>query len=297
MVNFKVRLLDVHDPRQSVPFIEACTKCIHLPHDGLDRLSYHKKPSADDINGNKYYQCMTNVMGNNDGFNKMLRRRRTAVSDIVKCVGRPYPHNFRANLKDCIDSYGRETIDPIELTMRGEMEYIRRHCMRPAIGRESMPMPPGNDSITDPLSVRFVWGQDRQCWPTGSRSNIKADFVIRGLYLEQIKAWIRYIPASNFMILSDSDLKKNPIETMHKVYDFVGLPPLNNPLVQADVESSNIQALVSKTWPGFEDESGWSLASHYNEPIPDELRAELQAFFAPHNARLEHFLGKKFGWT
>ena len=103
----------------------------------------------------------------------------------------------------------------------------------------------------------------------------------------------RYFPASQLLILEDTDLKKNARATMMKAFKFVGLPTIDLP---QEIHPSQVEKLIKKQWPKFEDDTGWQFNSQYSAPIPADLRKEMAEFYAPHNARLEQFLGRTFNW-
>jgi hypothetical protein len=55
-------------------------------------------------------------------------------------------------------------------------------------------------------------------------------------------------------------------------------------------------ASISQVWPDFESKTGWSVSGQYEE-MSAELRRELVDFYAPHNERLFHYLGRRFNWS
>ena len=60
------------------------------------------------------------------------------------------------------------------------------------------------------------------------------DFVERGFYYKQLKKYFELFPRERILILFFEDIKKNPVEFIHKIYKFLGLqdtnfiPPLAN---------------------------------------------------------------------
>lgn len=235
--------------------------------------------------------CIVEKAKANQALGRTLHRHPDRESFVLRCLaGEEDVMNMQSKLTECFKKIMRETVDPLGTVMRGEMEYIRKNCMARVDGG---PLPPAADSATHPEDFKLLWGTD-QCWPDGSRSNIKADFIARGLYLEQIKQWHRYYHKSQIMIILDTELKADPVKVMTKAFDFVGLPPIK--LDKKDVAKDKIAAAILEQWPSFEDDTGWHFESKY-PPLNPELRAELTEFYRPHNARLQSYLGRDFGWA
>lgn len=97
------------------------------------------------------------------------------------------------------------------------------------------------------------------------------DNIISSLYFYKIKAWIEVLGREQFLILKSEDFYLNPQQNMEEVFKFLDVPsyPLEEyPKVNAgSYESTEI-----------------------------EIRNTLAAYFAPHNQRLEDYLGMKFNW-
>eukprot|EP00041_Stephanoeca_diplocostata_P018313 m.382686 g.382686 ORF g.382686 m.382686 type:complete len:546 (+) comp20975_c0_seq3:164-1801(+) len=194
-------------------------------------------------------------------------------------------------LQQCVKNHRRESVRPFAEAVAMEMQFIRERCMAPAV--DVLPAEiadlRNNDSWQHPHLMRFEWGK---CFPSGSSSNIVKDFVVRGLYLEQIKDYHRVYHPDDLLILADQDLRTHTADTMQRVYDYVGLPQ------RADIRipnSTELHDLIDKQYPYFETSSGWHLDSKY-PPMDVNVRAELQEFFRPHNLRLAAYLQRDFHW-
>ncbi len=46
-----------------------------------------------------------------------------------------------------------------------------------------------------------------------------------GLYFNHLSYWTSHFPASQFLILTTEELNRNPLTTMHKIYDFLNISP------------------------------------------------------------------------
>lgn len=97
------------------------------------------------------------------------------------------------------------------------------------------------------------------------------DYLEKGLYASQIKAWLKYFPAKQMLILKNDDLKNNQDELILKVCNF-----LNIPYKKIDDIDRNV--------------------GDYKEKMNPETRKKLIEYYRPHNAELEEFLGEKLDW-
>ncbi len=57
-----------------------------------------------------------------------------------------------------------------------------------------------------------------------------------------------------------------------------------------------IPTSLDRTWPSFDDSTGWSIHGKYSS-MPKDTWDTLSRFYAPHNARLQDFIGIDFGWN
>jgi hypothetical protein len=98
-------------------------------------------------------------------------------------------------------------------------------------------------------------------------------YVRRGLYLEQLRRWAQHFPRSQMLILQSERLFRDPVGTTALVHNFLGLPPhplrVDQPFRQRE----------------------------YDRKLPGERRAQLAAFFEPHNRELFQWLGEEFDWA
>src|SRR5437667_354107 len=100
-------------------------------------------------------------------------------------------------------------------------------------------------------------------------------YLTRGIYVEQLRAWMELFGREQFLILKSEDFYADPAGTLKQVLAFLQLPetePLPN---KRAYEQFNTNAY-----------SGMDPA----------LRQRLSEYFRPHNARLYDYLGVDFGW-
>jgi hypothetical protein len=94
-------------------------------------------------------------------------------------------------------------------------------------------------------------------------------YLARGIYVDQLRAWLRYYEREQMLILRSEDLYADPPATLARATTFLGLPP-------------------------------WSPDSYprYNRGdyagLSDAMRLRLGDYFEPHNRRLYEFLDTDF---
>ena len=96
-------------------------------------------------------------------------------------------------------------------------------------------------------------------------------YLSRGIYADQLPAWMKLFPKSQISILKSEDLYSNPSEIFNTVLEFLELPP---------------QQL--QTYDKYN-------ATEY-PPISDTVYQQLKAYFRSHNQRLAQLCDRDFGW-
>jgi hypothetical protein len=96
-------------------------------------------------------------------------------------------------------------------------------------------------------------------------------YLARGIYVDQLAAWMELLPRDRFLIERSEDLFQDPPAVFKRVLEFLGLPDHH----LTEYETFN------------------AFSSGEMDPA---LRARLGEYFRPHNERLEGFLGREFGW-
>lgn len=95
----------------------------------------------------------------------------------------------------------------------------------------------------------------------------------RGVYLPQIEHWLEHFDRDQLLVLRSEDMYADAQRVFDSVTDFLGIDRFRLP-----------------TTKPFN-------ASHTRSSVPEPMRSELAAFYAPHNAALEEFLGTDLRWT
>jgi Sulfotransferase domain len=117
--------------------------------------------------------------------------------------------------------------------------------------------------------VERILGDDRYY----SYAHENFSYISQGLYLEPLRRWLDHYPRERVFIASSERFREDPQRVYDEVLEFLGLPafrlldavPLNTTATGQDLEP--------------------------------ELRRALMAHVAPHNRRLEAYLGLELGWS
>ena len=100
-------------------------------------------------------------------------------------------------------------------------------------------------------------------------------YLSRGIYVEQLQAWMSLFPAEQFLILKSEDFYADPAASVKQVLAFLNLS-------------------VDEMWLKKQDYRQYNTTTH--STMDAGLRRRLTGYFEPHNARLYDFLGIDFGW-
>lgn len=101
-------------------------------------------------------------------------------------------------------------------------------------------------------------------------------YLTRGIYVDQLQAWMELFPREQFLILKSEDFYANPATTFKQVLAFLNLPE-----AAPQVKQSDYKQYYHNT---------------YASQMDAALRQRLSEYFQPHNARLYDLLGVDFGW-
>ncbi|MFQ5610066.1 MAG: deacetylase sulfotransferase, partial [Woeseiaceae bacterium] len=97
-------------------------------------------------------------------------------------------------------------------------------------------------------------------------------YLPRGFYYEQLKTWMGVFPREQFLIVRAENFFSGRQEVFDEVLDFIGLAPHR-------LEQSRRHNV-----------------GQYSDPMSDDMRRNLAAYFRPHNERLYEFLGRDLEW-
>jgi hypothetical protein len=101
-------------------------------------------------------------------------------------------------------------------------------------------------------------------------------YLTRGIYVDQLQAWMSFFPCEQFLILKSEEFYADPAATLKQVYAFLNLPVTELQLQKKEYKQLN--------------------NTNYSK-MDEALRTRLVEYFRPHNARLYEFLGTDFSWN
>jgi hypothetical protein len=96
-------------------------------------------------------------------------------------------------------------------------------------------------------------------------------YLKRGIYADQLPAWMKLFPKEQILIIKSEDLYTNPSETVNTVLEFLDLPP---------------QQL--ETYEKYN--------STQYQPVSEAVYQQLKDYFRSHNQRLAELCDRDFGW-
>jgi hypothetical protein len=100
-------------------------------------------------------------------------------------------------------------------------------------------------------------------------------YLTRGIYVDQLQAWLRFFAREQFLILKSEDFYANPAATLKEIFTFLHLPTIETQLGKKEYKQYNNNS-YSKMDPA--------------------MRSRLVEYFRPHNARLYDLLSVDLGW-
>lgn len=109
-------------------------------------------------------------------------------------------------------------------------------------------------------------------------------YLARGIYIDQLQAWMEIFPKEQFLILKSEDLYQNPSAVLQRSLEFLGIP-------------AHLSELQEKDFKRYREPTPEGYTNNAMPPkMKPETRKYLIDYFKPHNARLSEFLGQHFGW-
>jgi len=133
---------------------------------------------------------------------------------------------------------------------------------------------------------------------------------------DQIERLFSLVPRERILVLVLDDIRDNPRREYLKVLEFLGVPddgrenfPVQNPAKQ--VRSYVLQKIITLGMKGeravkerlglapvnstfFKTLNTWNKVARPRPPLPAELRAQMEAYFAPDVLKLSRLLGRDF---
>jgi len=135
-----------------------------------------------------------------------------------------------------------------------------------ALGREYLPIREAIAIEDERLNRAAAAGA------AGLETYLHASYKARGVYVDQIRRLEAAFPRSRILVLGSGTLFRRPAEALGTALEFLGLP------FEGDYDFAR-------------KNSGKS-----GDPVPDGVRAELDAYFEPYNADLSDHLAYRPDW-
>jgi Sulfotransferase domain len=101
-------------------------------------------------------------------------------------------------------------------------------------------------------------------------------YLSKGIYVEQLQAWMDLFPREQFLIIKSEEFYADPAATFKQVLSFLNLPE-----AEVEMEKKEFKQYNTNT---------------YSSKIDPVVRARLIEYFEPHNGRLYEYLGIDLGW-
>jgi hypothetical protein len=101
-------------------------------------------------------------------------------------------------------------------------------------------------------------------------------YLTRGIYVDQLQAWMDFFPREQFLILKSEEFYSNPVAIFKQVSTFLKVPETEPQLNKKEYKQYSHNT--------------------YSSRMEATLRMHLIEYFKPYNARLYEYLGIDFGW-
>ncbi|KAJ8047337.1 Heparan sulfate glucosamine 3-O-sulfotransferase 3A1 [Holothuria leucospilota] len=119
--------------------------------------------------------------------------------------------------------------------------------------------------------------------PNGS-INASLAFVQQGLYAKHLSAFLEYIPKERILLLSGDEFAKNPLPSLKRVEQFLGLKSFYKDNYFVYNEEKGFFCAEIPTRPDWTCAGKFKGRSHPN--VSEEVILKLAEFYKPHNRRL-----------
>ena len=123
--------------------------------------------------------------------------------------------------------------------------------------------------------------------------NIKSPYLQRSLYYLHTMRWFSYFKLDNFLFLDTAEFKREPIKTLEKVEDFLGIPNFNWANVLYFDPARGFYCYVMN---GVERCLGQDKGVRH-ESMKDSTLKKLQTLFKAQNKLFFKLIHRKFNWT
>ena len=126
----------------------------------------------------------------------------------------------------------------------------------------------------------FHWHR-RRAWPIKTLKQKNHPVITKGIYWQQLERWFQFFKREQLLIIRSEDFFANPKLIITQCFEFLSLKPYD---------------INRKAITYWDPKREYLVSRRKYEKIPENNANWLRNFYAPHNARLEKLLDRKFGW-
>lgn len=124
-----------------------------------------------------------------------------------------------------------------------KLVIILRNPVDRAFSHWNMQRDRGIDKLSFLESIETERERCREALP---QQHPRFSYVDRGFYVEQLRRVWHFFPKSQTLIIRNEDLKNNPINTLNKVYDYLGVSQVDTKNIR-DIHSRGYGSTMSTT--------------------------------------------------
>ena len=270
----------------------------------------------------RVHECVPSALSQHGKFVFLLRflqRDRNMAMDFAReCL------DSREAALDCLDpdrggkhsrTIVRETFPDVPRVLREEMRrlaVLRTSAECPttpnpnsdqwagANGPRISPHQQGVLAHSDAIDMSGCVGPGCSCFPRARIvSDISKLFIWRSMYYPQLVHCWSSLDRERFLVVDAERLRSDPVSVMRDVFRHARIGSESEAARVGAVPMEQVAQKFQQVYPEFEAKTGWSVNGTVGRAMPDDLRAELDAFFRPHNRKLFELLGVEpfRGWA
>lgn len=189
--------------------------------------------------------------------------RRNVLTGEASPYYLPYPHSAQRIAK-MLPDVGLIVMlrDPVDRALSHYYHQVRK-------GREQLSFEAAIEAEMERLCGeydRMLQDETYYSYPYWAYS-----YLARGIYVDQLKHWLKVFPREQFLFIKSEDFFADPSSSFKRTLRFLGIPEID----LADYKKQN-----AGTYSG----------------MSQEVRRKLREYFRPYNERLYDLLGIDFAW-
>lgn len=136
------------------------------------------------------------------------------------------------------------------------------------------------DPVKRAWSHWYHW-HGKRSWPSSILKKEDHPVITKGIYWQQLERWFQFFKREQLLIIKSEDFFANPKLIITQCFEFLSLKPYD---------------INRKAITYWDPKREYLVSRRKYQEIPEDSANWLRNFYAPHNAKLEKLLGRKFGW-